>query len=303
MVASASVLALTLLLATPQSTTPTTTHDREYWRGIVMAKYAVPAGASAFALAQELSGLLGSPDPELRDTIAVSILTTWIAERPAAGLTDEQILTLLDQWQANLQVGLGETNTDTVLKRSFSALCLAAIAERDRKTPFLGPQRYRALLDASIAYLAAERDLRGFDASKGWIHATAHTADLLRYLVGNPLFTNEEQPRLLAAIAERLSSARQVFTQGEQDRLAQVAAALAMRPDFHAAGFNAWITGLRDAIRDSWRSGPLTPAGLATAQNDTYFLQALYARMSMNTLTGPAAASRTAVLNALRPRQ
>ena len=80
-------------------------------------------------------------------------------------------------------------------------------------------------------------------------------------------------------------------------------ASVATRKDFHAAGFNAWITGLRDAIRDSWRNGPLTTAGLATAQNDTYFLQALYARMSMETLVGPAALSRTAVLNALKPRQ
>lgn len=303
MVASASVLVLTLALASPQTSAPAQTHDRDYWRAIIKAQYAVPAGASAFALAQELSGLLGSPDPELRDTIAISILSTWIADRPAAGLTNEQIVTLLDQWQKNLQAGLGETNTDTVLLRSFSALGLAAIAERDRKTPFLGPARYRGLLDAGIAYLAAERDLRGFDPSKGWMHATAHTADLLRYLVANPLFTNEEQPRLLAAIGERLSSARQVFTQGEQDRLAQVVAVLATRKDFHAAGFNAWITGLRDAIRDSWRSGPLTSAGLATAQNNTYFLQALYARMSMETLIGPAAASRTVVLNALRPRQ
>lgn len=300
----ASVLALTLALASPQTPNASAaTHDRDYWRAIIKSQYAVPAGASAFALAQELSGLLGSPDPELRDSIAISILSTWIADRPAVGFTNEQLYTLLDQWQKNLFVGLGETNTDTVLLRSFSALGLAALAERDRKTPFLGLARYRGLLDAAIAYLAAERDLRGFDPAKGWIHATAHTADLLRYLVGNPLFTNEEQPRLLAAIAERLSSARQVFTQGEQDRLAQVVAALATRKDFHAAGFNAWITGMRDTIRDSWRGGPLTSAGLATAQNGTYFLQALYARMSMETLVGPAATSRTAVLNALRPRQ
>jgi hypothetical protein len=275
-------------------------HDRAFWVSIVNARYAVPAGASPAALAQELSGLLGSPDPELRDTIAYSILAVWIAQRPA--LTDPQVLPLLEAWQANLQSGLGESGSDAVLKRSFSALSLATLAERDLATPFLGPARYRALLDAALAYLAAERDLRGYDAEKGWMHATAHTADLLKALAGNPLFTKDDQRRVLTAVAGRLASAGQVFTQGEQDRLAQAAAAIARRPDFDAATFDAWIVQLRGTIRQAVRTAPLTPAALATAQNGIYFLQALYARLSMETLDGPAAASRAGVLTALRPR-
>jgi hypothetical protein len=69
-----------------------------------------------------------------------------------------------------------------VFKRSFSALCLASLIRRELSTPFLGPQRFQALLADALEYLRQERDLRGFDPRKGSIHATAHTADLLANL-------------------------------------------------------------------------------------------------------------------------
>ena len=42
----------------------------------------------------------------------------------------------------------------------------------------------------ALAYLAAELDLRGIEPRVGWIHATAHTADLLKFLARNPRFTS-----------------------------------------------------------------------------------------------------------------
>lgn len=282
------------------SVQPSAAHDRAFWQAIVKQQYAVPKGESPFSLVRELSDLLGSPDPELRDNLAYTIIAVWIVDRPV--LSEAQLLTFLDQWLANLRNGVGESGTDTVLERSFSTLCLAALAERDLKMPFLGVARYRGLLDAALAYLAAERDLRGYDPAKGWIHATAHTADLLKYLVGNPLLTRDDQRRVLVAIADRISSAGQVFLQGEQDRLAQAVVAIALRRDFDAASFDRWIIRLRDTVRQAWRTSPPTSATLATAQNTTYFLQALYVRLSMENLTGDAVASRAAVLTAMRPR-
>ena len=53
-------------------------HDKAFWRAIAAAKFDVPAGATAPKLAAELLATLGSPDPELRDDLALSILTSWI---------------------------------------------------------------------------------------------------------------------------------------------------------------------------------------------------------------------------------
>jgi hypothetical protein len=161
-------------------------HNRQYFRAIAAHHFSVPADASAFALAQELTPWLASPDPELRDTLAYTILDVWIRHAP---LPDAQLLPLLPPLQHNLTAAIGESGTDSVFKRSFSALTLASFAERDLQQPFLSPAQYRDLLASALAYLRDERDTRGFDPTKGWIHSTAHTADLLAALARNPHFT------------------------------------------------------------------------------------------------------------------
>lgn len=294
-----NLIVLIAIVIGPTAVADPAPHDKSYWQ-VILRDYAVPPGETPFALARELSALLGSPDPELRDRIAFSILSVWLSGD--VQWTDPELVALLDEWQGNLRVGPDQPGSDAVLKRSFSALCLAVLAERDLKTPFLGPQRYRSLLDAALAYLASERDLRGYDEHKGWVHATAHTADLLAALARHPALKPADQNQLLTGIARRLSTAPEVFTQGEQDRLAQAVTALVLRPDFDAPSFDAWLTALRATTRQSARTRPLTSAALAVVQNNTYFLQALYARLSMETLEGVGATSRAKVLDALRGR-
>jgi hypothetical protein len=288
-----SLLVSIALWSAPTTVADAAAHDRPYWEAITRAHYAVPAGESPYELARELTRLLGSPDPELRDRIAYSTLSVWLSGD--VPFSDAELLALLKEWQGSLQ-------SDEVLRRSFSTLCLAELVERERKSPFLEPQHYRELLDAALGYLASERDLRGFDPMQGWVHATAHTADLLKALAGDRRLTPADQKRMLAGISARLSSAPEVFVQGEQDRLAQATTALFIRPDFDAAGFDAWLADLRATTRQAARTRPLTLAALATVQNNTYFLQALYVRLSMETLEGAAAKSRVGVLDAMRPR-
>ena len=292
-----------LILLTPAEAwqaRPTTSHSREFWLSILKHNGAVPEGESAFGLARELSSLLGSPDPELRDDIAYSILDAWIVRQRR--LSPSELLVLLDEWRANLRRGLGESGTDTVLKRSFSALCLASLAEYDLRSSFLDESHYRALLADALAYMKGERDLRGFDATKGWIHSTAHTADLLKPLAGNALFTKNDQQAVLAAISEKLSSAPEVYTQGEQGRLAQTVVAIVKRTDFDGAAFDAWLAQLKEEDRATWSQKPLTGAALARYQNHTYTFEALLARMSMESLSGAAVAARDAVVNVLKRR-
>ena len=274
-------------------------HDRAFWLTIAQNHYAVPQNQSASALAQELSQLLASPDPELRDDLAYSILARWIA-RPNI-LQPADLTALADEWRANLKSGIGESETNSVLKRSFSALCLSSIAEREIRTPLLGEQRYHQLLADALTYLQSERDLRGYDAKLGWIHATAHTADLLQALAGSPLLTKDEQTSILSALATRLSSAPQVYTQGEQDRMAAAVLAVIRRSDYDTASFESWLTKLQDEDKKVW-ANPLTPETLARYQNHTYFLQALAVRMSLELETPRIVDFRQRVLGILRTR-
>ncbi len=57
------------------------THDKDFWRAIVKADYAVPANEQISPLARELSTMLGSPDPELRDEFGYTILAAWIFQK------------------------------------------------------------------------------------------------------------------------------------------------------------------------------------------------------------------------------
>jgi Protein of unknown function (DUF2785) len=265
------------LLLTPIMVVAQPEHDRAFWQGIAKNHYAVPSSESANVLANELSSLLASPDPELRDDLAYSILARWIYRDL---LSQSTLIALTDLWQANLRDGLGETGTNSVLKRSFSALCLASMARREARTPFMGAERYHQLVADGISYLQAERDLRGYDATLHWIHATAHTADLLTALAGNSQLTGEESAGILHAISARLLSAPDVFTQGEQDRLAATVVAIARRPDFEAAKFEQWLAALQNEDRDVWVN--TTPATLARYQNHTYLLQALFTRLALD---------------------
>lgn len=274
-------------------------HDRAFWQSIAKSKYAVPEGESADALAHELSALLASPDPELRDVLAYSILTQWIYRRQSP-ITMPTLISLTDEWRANLKSGIAESGTDSVLKRSFSALCLSAMAQREAKAPFMGAERYHQLVAEGVAYLQAERDLRGYDARLHWIHATAHTADLLGALADSPLLTKEEAVSILGAIDTRLATAHEVYTQGEQDRLAAAVVSVIRRSDFDASSFEPWLKHIEDEDRDVWTV--TTVESLARYQNHNYMLQALTVRLSLEPESARMADFKQRVLTVLRTR-
>lgn len=275
-------------------------HEREFWRAIAKNRYEIPAGQETFPLARELSGYLGSPDPELRDDLAYSMLAAWVIRQKK--FSPEELVTLLEEWQANLRAGIGETGTDSIFKRSFSALCLSALAEQDLRDPFLGGDRFRSLLNAALTYLGDERDLRGFDAKKGWIHATAHTADLLAALAENKLFTKQDQERVLKAITQRLETANEVFSYGEQDRLANVAAAIASREDFDSEAWSSWVAQMDKEDRVVWNDSPPKMQALARFENDSYFLSAMAAQISLRPASSASTQAQKSILALLRHR-
>jgi Protein of unknown function (DUF2785) len=272
-------------------------HDRQFWRSIAKNRYAVPEHESADTLALELSSLLGSADPDLRDDLAYSILGTWIHRNV---LSRPTLIALTDEWRANLTSGIGESGTNSVLKRSFSALCLSEMAKHEAKGTLMGPERYQGLVTEAISYLQSERDLRGYDAELRWIHATAHTADLLAALADSPMLTREQAANMLRAIASRLSTAPQVYTQGEQDRLAVAVVSVIRRKDFDTGSFEPWLAAIQNEDRNVWTN--TTVESLACYQNHNYFLQALTVRLSLETSFLQMEQYRQKVLDLLKNR-
>lgn len=213
-------------------------HDRSFWKQITAGGYAVPPGESPAALIRELSNYLGDPDKELRDDLAYSIPVHWIYQD--GRLTPDELRGFVSLWSANLAKGVGERGTDSVLLRSFSTLDLSILAAYDLKTPFLTDEEFHPFLDRALSYLEQEKDVRGYDEKKGWMHSAAHTADLLKFLARSPKLKLEEQARITAGIRAKLESS-ELFTHGEDQRLAAALLSLARRADFDPKALDSWI--------------------------------------------------------------
>ena len=251
-------------------------HGQEYWRGIVDAKFEVPAGETAAKLAGELVTRLGDVDPVMRDDLAFTILTSWIYDKKLLG--PDALRPIARTLEGNLARDLGTTGTDAVLLRSFSALTLSVVAARDNATPFLGDDEFRHLLDSALDYFRNERDLRGFDAAKGWIHTAAHTADLLKFLARSQRLRAGDQSRILSALLEK-QRAGAAFAQGEDERMARVAMSIARRADFDRAVFREWLDAAKLAA--AFPKSPTVDA-LRTHQNVRHLLAALWTELSVD---------------------
>jgi hypothetical protein len=214
-------------------------HDRQFWKSIVDHGFGVPAGNRPADLVDELTRYFGSPDPVLRDEYAYSIIAQWVYGKRL--FAPDELRHFIAVWTPNLRTGLSDHRIESVLRRSFCALALSTIAALDNAQPFLDQREYDDFLDRALQYLHDERDLRGYDQRAGWIHATAHTADLLKFLSRSRHLQPGQQGRIFAAISQRLDSADVAFTHGEETRLARVCISLFARDDFHPAEGAEWL--------------------------------------------------------------
>ena len=270
-------------------------HDVAFWRAVVADRYTAPAGSDVPALALELTGMLASPDPELRDDIAYSTLASWIYQQKIVDANG--LRPIVDALVANLTRGIGERDTNSVFARSFSALVLSVVVARDNADPFLDATAWRRIETAAFAYLAAEQDLRGYDPDHGWMHSAAHTADLLKFLARSRHLDAAGQGRYLDAIAAKLTTASVVFTHGEDERFARAVLSVVARSDFDEPQFDAWLRRSTPAV-----PGHPSAAQLRAAQNWKNLLAKLEVLLANDAQpSAAAAAARTALRAALKP--
>jgi len=247
-----------------------------YWRNVHAEGLAVPSDRPLDELTAELTRMLGDPDPAQRDGTAFPALTTWI-ER---GVYDDLLAGLGDGMAAGLLVGIGDRDSDSVFRRSFSALVLGECIARDNARPLLPGGKILDWGDRLTTWLLRERDLRGFVPTKGWAHAVAHGADTLAILAASPHLATPELTVLLDVVADRLLlPVDRVFSSGEPDRLAFATIAILRRNVVPLRVLEPWIAriaataGIRSSYDDR---DPYLAGGNAEA-----FLRALYLQLSL----------------------
>ena len=263
-------------------------HPVEFWRAVAKSNYAVPPGGNALALARELTAWVGDTDPELRDGLGYTITDEWV-QRGVLGANELRVLMAL--WRSNLTA----PGPDKVLNRAFGALNLALVAAVDARTPFLTEEEYRALLEPAMALLATETDLRGWDPQQGWVHVTAHTADLLKFLARSSRLRPADQAHLLEAVAVRLQTAPHVFTCGEDERLAAIVVSLARRPDFDQAALLTVAKRLA-SLPEGFDGFRPQLAAYAARRNALAFLKSVYLSLGLEGTKLPAAKSAAGAL-------
>ncbi len=290
-------LALVVIPATAaaqQGGAATTTRDKTFWQAVAAKEFAVPAGVPLPTMLDELTLLLGHVDPELRDDIGYSTLANWIYRQRVVPV-DERVR-LLGVWETNLSAGVGGTNTDAVLRRSFSALALGVLVILDNEAPYLDRDQFSRLLTSSLKYLREEHDVRGFDARVGWMHSVAHTADLIKFLSRSRHLQAAEQALILTAISDKWNAVTTPLVHGEDERMARAVLSLAARADFDEVAYAAWLKTMTTR-----RTTPPTVETLATDQNRRDLLVSLFTVLSTDRRDLPTLTrARTLVFDTLR---
>jgi hypothetical protein len=275
------MIAAVLLAAALADTSPQAAERRgkPFWTALAK-DCAVPAGETAAGLVNEAVGLLGSPDSEWRDAIGYDVVATCVYGKRRLSAEERRALTVT--LAGNLRSRIGAAGDDSALLRSFSALDLSILAALELQDPALDPAGYARLVDDAFAYLAAERDLRGFEPRVGWIHATAHTADLLKFLARDARFAPKNHARLLDAVWTKLTTpGTPVFTHAEAERLAATLVSLARRTDFDAASLDVWLDRFPALEKQLWAKSPPDAAALDASENARHLLQAFYVLLSL----------------------
>jgi hypothetical protein len=250
------------------------TMESAFWDRVVADGHRVPSDRSLADLTVELTAMLGDPDPHRRDGIAYEVLATWISE----GVYDDLLEGLGDGMTAGLLVGIGDVGTDTVFRRSFSALILAACVHRDNEQQLLEPGTVLGWGDRIAGWFTRERDLRGYVEGKGWAHAVAHGADALGELARSRAMGRLELTVLLDVVADRLlTESDQRLIHGEEDRLAAATMAVLRRDLVGPEVLEPWLARLVASARPD---SPAEDDPYRVAGNVQPFLRALYLQLA-----------------------
>jgi hypothetical protein len=243
----------------------------EYWRPI--REQAPTAESQADALALELTGCLGSPNPELRDRIAYELFATWLR---GGALSDDTRRALFIELESVLAGPLAGVPDHSVLKRSFSALVLAEIMRADSLQPFLSDAERQGLLKQAIDSIERENDYRGLDAELGWVHPVAHMSDLLWRFVLHPATSAAEDEAILAAVRSKVAPTAVFYSFNESDRLARVVTTMILRERIAPDIVVTWLGSFAaPSSMQKWSDAFASPEGMAELHNTKLFLRAL----------------------------
>ena len=248
-----------------------------YWDQVQADGFEVPSDRPLGDLTAELTRMLGSTSPEVRDGTAYPALATWI-ER---GVYDDLLAGLGDGMAVGLDVGLGERGTDSVFRRSFSALILAECLVRDNAHHLMPGAKVMEWGDRIATWFLTEADTRGYVPGKGWAHAVAHGADAIGALAGSPHLAGAEHALLLDVLAERVlqQPVDAPLVSGEVDRVAAAVMKILRRNTLSTDALEPWVHRIGAAANPFL--GPVDHDPFPPTAHAQELLRALFVQLSL----------------------
>ncbi|MDN5297979.1 MAG: hypothetical protein PWP51_532 [Clostridiales bacterium] len=224
---------------------------------------------------------LGAVDSDIREG---SLDVLWdLIETDA--LDGETCCALGNRMAVHLSHGLtqGEYCDDTVFLRTFSALILGVIVSHDERlyrlngSGFLPRSLYVQWAKAAFHYVKTEYDYRSFIPDKGWAHAAAHTADLLRDFSYHRYSDAKLQISALEHIAFRLTQTdHDIFLHNDEHRLTRIVIIILYRQTLALDFYQAWLDTLVKNVLACLQSEPDMIQRAVLKHNAMAFLEALF---------------------------
>ncbi|MFD1775168.1 DUF2785 domain-containing protein [Paenibacillus rhizophilus] len=224
-----------------------------------------------WTLVQQKVILLGSPDSEIREE-AYSALFNWLLEENALGKSQMEELLQQSVSDSGLFYGIGEKETDSVFKRTFTSLLIALLLTCDNRKPYLTRESYDLALKALIRYCHLEDDFRGYVEVKGWAHAAAHVADALDECAMSRYAGAKECTEIWTGVQALLERPAEVYQREEDERLATAIVSMIQSQKVSFATICEWLGQMEPARTKSVESYTLNT-------NRKHFLRCLYTRL------------------------
>lgn len=191
---------------------------------------------------------IGHPDPYIRDILIYSGFCELILNDH---LTDAELTFIATTCcdDEHLFFNLNEPQSDAVLTRSFSALAIQLVLNKDCDNRFLSQDLAMHVLTKSIEYLKLEHDYRGYIEHKGWAHSVAHGSDLLARAVSHPLFSEVATVNAVLTIVEKCLCTDYAYIDEEDERMLAVINAL-LDKGLTEADLLHWLEKLSEVKHD-----------------------------------------------------
>lgn len=195
---------------------------------------------------EELQWLLdhiGNSNPDIRDELVYASFCHALLDQ----LTPiEDFHWLVEKALHSRQMSISENNLQATLTRSFTALLLSLLLAVDNQesSPYYQqiPAAYQQqLFDTALQSLKEETDVSGWHEEYGWIHVIAHEAEFLLSACLHQQFPAEKLSLVWSTIIDLLYRQTQVFSAGEERRLALIISQLISQEKLTQNELAFWI--------------------------------------------------------------